>query len=46
MNKVFILLLLLTLAGPASANCWYNGHMYPPGTVIGGLVCQVSGGWR
>jgi len=41
---MFFLLMVLSFA--ASADCIYNGNLYPTGAVIGGLTCQADGSWR
>ncbi|MCR8924329.1 hypothetical protein NO559_16260 [Dasania sp. GY-MA-18] len=46
MKKLLILGLWLSLTAYAQAECWYNGHMYPVGTVIAGLACHSDGRWR
>lgn len=29
-----------------SFGCIYNGTTYPPGTKVGGLICQGDGTWK
>ena len=41
-----MLVFLAVLAGTARADCIYDGHSYPTGTNIGGVVCQPDGTWR
>lgn len=38
-------LLLVVVAGPALADCRYNGSTYAEGTRIGSLVC-TNGSWK
>lgn len=42
--KLIFSFLLLLLVGTASADCIYNGSVYPEGTVMGPYVC-VNNGW-
>ena len=47
--KKYLLLLLsisLFLASLAWADCWYNGSLYPTGTVINCKTCQADGSWQ
>ena len=46
MIKSFLFVSLMIFSAIANANCWYNGYLYPTGTVVGGLTCQADGGWR
>jgi len=49
MKNIIILLVLLFLALSVKitmADCYYNGHWYPVGTKINGLICQSDGTWR
>ena len=46
MRTIVVFLLLTSMISLAEAGCWYNGHQYPTGTVIVGLVCQADGSWK
>jgi hypothetical protein len=41
--RLIFIFLLFQLAGTASADCIYNGDVYPEGTVIGPYVCAENG---
>lgn len=45
MYRYIFVFLLLLLAGTASADCEYNGVVYPEGTSIGPYVC-VNNVWE
>ena len=40
----FIVASLLLISTNASADCIYNGVVYPEGTVLGDLIC-IDGNW-
>jgi len=44
--KIFAFLLLMMASLSASADCTYDGNLYPTGAVIGGYTCQADGSWR
>jgi len=44
--KKWLFIMLIFTSFTVNANCYYNGNLYPPGTVIGGLTCQADGSWR
>jgi len=48
MKKYFLLLLAISLiiVSIAYADCWYNGNLYPTGTVINCKTCQPDGSWK
>jgi len=44
---VFLVIsLFLIFAANVYADCYYNGVLYPTGTVIDGKTCQADGSWR
>ena len=45
MKKYIIAALLMLNSTVVFADCTYNGHLYPAGTVVGGLTCQADGSW-
>ena len=44
MKWLLILFLFAAWANSVRADCWYNGRIYPEGTVIGPYVCS-GGQW-
>jgi hypothetical protein len=44
--KIYIFFLLMVVSFTVSADCLYNGNLYPTGAIVGGLTCQVDGTWR
>ena len=47
MKKLILLLvILLCLTTFVMADCEYNGTRYPPGTILGPLVCMPDGTWQ
>jgi len=45
MNKIAVIICLSFASVTVSADCLYNGYLYPTGAVIGGLTCQADGTW-
>jgi len=45
MKKILYILMFL-MSNIANADCWYNGSVYPTGSVVNGLTCQTNGSWR
>lgn len=46
MKKLLILALLFASSTAYARNCIHNGQSYPPGTVLGPLVCSEDGTWK
>jgi len=46
MVRITIALWLVATAVTASADCMYNGTLYPAGVIINGLTCQTDGSWK
>lgn len=44
--RALVLAVSFFFASATLADCVYNGRTYPPGTVIGPLVCQPDGNWK
>ncbi len=48
MRKIILILIALCLMYSATvyADCWYDGKLYPTGSIINGYVCQADGSWK